>query len=171
MFVACVAAMAIIKVDQVVTAQAIVVSRDPTLVVQPMETSIVRSIDVRAGESVHAARCSPGWIRPSPPPISAPTQARSPTTRLRSNACRPKSRQALRLYRARSQPVVAAAIYAQRKSQYDYTLEDYKQKADSLIQTIARANSDAAGYRDRLAVAQNVEQMRRELEKLQVGSR
>ena len=64
-----------------------------------------------------------------------------------------------------------AAIYAQRKSQYDYTLEDYKQKADSLIQTIARANSDAAGYRDRLAVAQNVEQMRRELEKLQVGSR
>ena len=44
-----------------------------------------------------------------------------------------------------------AAIYAQRKSQYDFTLENYKQKADSLVQPIARANSDAAGYRDRLA--------------------
>ena len=64
-----------------------------------------------------------------------------------------------------------AAIYGQRKSEYDYTLENYKQKADSLIATIARANADATGYRERLAVAQNVEQMRTQLEKLQVGSR
>jgi HlyD family secretion protein len=64
-----------------------------------------------------------------------------------------------------------AAIYAQRKAEFDFKLENYKQKADSLIAMISRANSDAAGYRDRLSVAQNVEQMRRELEKLQVGSR
>ena len=49
MFVACVIAMGLIKVDQVVTAQAKVVSKAPTLVVQPLDTSIVRSIDVHAG--------------------------------------------------------------------------------------------------------------------------
>ncbi len=54
---------------------------------------------------------------------------------------------------------------------YNFRLENYKQKADSLIATIARARGDAAGYRDRLAVAQDVEQMRRQLEKMQVGSR
>ena len=56
MFAACVITIGIIKVDQVVTAQAIVVSKDSTLVVQPMETSIVRSIDVNAGEAVHAGQ-------------------------------------------------------------------------------------------------------------------
>ena len=64
-----------------------------------------------------------------------------------------------------------AAIFAQRKAEFDYKMENYQQKADSLVATIARANSDAAGYRDRLAVATSVEQMRKQLEKLQVGSR
>ncbi|HTW68520.1 MAG TPA: HlyD family type I secretion periplasmic adaptor subunit, partial [Acetobacteraceae bacterium] len=64
-----------------------------------------------------------------------------------------------------------AAIFAQRKAEYDYKMENYQQKADSLVATIARANSDAAGYRDRLRVAAAVETMRKELEKLNVGSR
>ncbi|MBN8898727.1 MAG: HlyD family type I secretion periplasmic adaptor subunit [Rhodospirillales bacterium] len=64
-----------------------------------------------------------------------------------------------------------AAIYAQRKSEYNYKLENYRQKADSLVATIRRANSDMAGYKDRLQYAQSLEQMRKELEKLQVGSR
>jgi HlyD family secretion protein len=172
MFVACVAAMAIIKVDQVVTAQAIVVSRDPTLVVQPMETSIVRSIDVRAGESVHA-----GQVLARLDPTFTAADLGADAGQVANYQAQVERMQA----EVQDKPFVytgldpnlslQAAIYAQRKSQYDYTLEDYKQKADSLIQTIARANSDAAGYRDRLAVAQNVEQMRRELEKLQVGSR
>src|SRR5581483_163786 len=64
-----------------------------------------------------------------------------------------------------------SAIFAQRKAEYDYKMENYKQKADSLIAQIAHANSDAAGYRDRLQVAMQVEQMRRDLEKMAVGSR
>ncbi len=172
MFVACVTAMAIIKVDQVVTAQAIVVSRDPTLVVQPMETSIVREIDVREGQAVHA-----GQVLARLDPTFTAADLGADAGQVANYQAQVERMQA----EVQDKPFVytgldpnlslQAAIYAQRKSQYDYTLEDYKQKADSLIQTIARANSDAAGYRDRLAVAQNVEQMRRELEKLQVGSR
>ncbi len=45
-----------ISVDQVVTARGIVVSRSPTLLVQPLETSIVNSIDVSEGERVHAGQ-------------------------------------------------------------------------------------------------------------------
>src|ERR1700748_3831507 len=47
MFTAVLLAMGMIKVDRVVTAQGRVVSRSPTLVVQPLETAIVRSINVR----------------------------------------------------------------------------------------------------------------------------
>jgi hemolysin D len=54
MFAACLVAMWLIPIDRVVTAQGKVVSRAPMEVVQPLETSIVRSIDVTEGQSVHA---------------------------------------------------------------------------------------------------------------------
>ena len=56
MVIACFIAMGVIKVDKVVTAQGKVIARSPTIVVQPLETSIVRSIDVHEGEAVHAGQ-------------------------------------------------------------------------------------------------------------------
>src|SRR6185503_8200907 len=64
-----------------------------------------------------------------------------------------------------------AAIFGQRQSEYTYKLENYTQKINGIVSAIAKANSDAAGYRNRLEVASNVEKMRRDLEKLQVGSK
>ena len=43
--------MSVVKVDKVVTAQGKVVARAATIVVQPLETAIVRSIEVHEGES------------------------------------------------------------------------------------------------------------------------
>jgi hemolysin D len=172
MFLACIVAMGIIKVDQVVTGVAKVVSKDPTLVVQPMETAIVRTIEVHPGEAVHA-----GQVLARLDPTFTAADLGADAGQVANYQAQVERMQA----EVQDKPFsytgldpnlsLQSAIYAQRKSQFDFTLEDYKQKADSLIQTIARANSDAAGYRDRLAVAQNVEGMRRELEKLQVGSR
>ena len=54
MFAACLAAMGLIPIDRVVTAQGKVVSQTSTMVVQPLETSIVRSIDVREGQQVRS---------------------------------------------------------------------------------------------------------------------
>jgi hemolysin D len=172
MFVACLIAMAVFKVDRVVTATAKVVSKNSTLVVQPLETAIVRSIDVHTGEAVHA-----GQVLARLDPTFAAADLGADANQVASYQAQVERMQA----EVADKPFaysgldpalsLQAAIYAQRKSQYDFTMEDYKQKADSLIQTIARANSDAAAYRDRLAVAQSVEQMRRDLERLQVGSR
>lgn len=172
MFAACVTTMAVIKVDQVVTAPARVVSKNATLVVQPLETAIVRSIDVHEGEAVHA-----GQVLARLDPTFTAADLGASAAKVASLAAQVQRMQA----EVEDKPFIyagldpnlslQAAIYGQRKAQFDYTLEGYQQKANSLIQAIARANSDAAGYRDRLAVAQSVEQMRRELEKLQVGSR
>src|SRR6516164_7832786 len=54
MVVALIAIAGVLPVDQVVTARGIVVSQAPTILVQPLETSIVRSIDVREGQRVRA---------------------------------------------------------------------------------------------------------------------
>jgi len=172
MFVACVIAMSLIKVDQAVTAQAKVVSKSPTLVVQPLDTSIVRSIDVREGEAVHA-----GQVLARLDPTFAAADLGASANQVASLQAQVVRMQA----EVDDKPFsyngldpnlsLQAAIYGQHKAEYNYTLENYKQKADSLIATIARANADATGYRERLEVATNVEQMRTQLEKLQVGSR
>jgi hemolysin D len=49
-----IALMGLIPIDQVVTARGIVVSQSPTVLVQPLETAIVRSINVREGQLVRA---------------------------------------------------------------------------------------------------------------------
>ncbi|HVC61740.1 MAG TPA: HlyD family type I secretion periplasmic adaptor subunit [Acetobacteraceae bacterium] len=172
MFVAGVIAMGVIRIDQVVTAPAKVVSRSPTLVVQPLETSIIRSIDVHEGEAVHA-----GQVLARLDPTFAAADLGASAAQVASLQAQVMRMQAevddKRFSYTGLDPNLSlqAAIFAQRKAEYDYRLQNYQQKADSLVAAIARANSDAAGYRDRLTVAQSVEQMRRQLEKLQVGSR
>src|SRR6476646_12287141 len=56
MVVALIAIAGVLPVDQVVTARGIVVSQAPTILVQPLETAIVRSIDVREGQVVRAGQ-------------------------------------------------------------------------------------------------------------------
>ena len=50
MVLLCFVAMSVIKIDRVVTAQGRVIARAPTIVVQPLETAIVRSIEVTEGD-------------------------------------------------------------------------------------------------------------------------
>ena len=56
MVVILVAAMGFIPVDQVVTTRGVVVSTSPTVLVQPLETAIVRSIEVHEGQEVKAGQ-------------------------------------------------------------------------------------------------------------------
>src|SRR5215472_5431664 len=56
MLAAVLLAMALIEVDRVVTASGRVVSRAATLVLQPLEISVVRSINVHEGEPVKAGQ-------------------------------------------------------------------------------------------------------------------
>jgi HlyD family secretion protein len=56
MFAAILVAMGLIEVDRVVTAQGRVISQAATLMVQPLDASIVRSIDVHEGEHVKAGQ-------------------------------------------------------------------------------------------------------------------
>src|ERR1700752_5360110 len=52
MVAALVVALGMIPIDRVVTARGLVVSESATILVQPLETAIVRSIDVREGQVV-----------------------------------------------------------------------------------------------------------------------
>ena len=172
LFAAIAIAAGTIRVDEVVTAQGEVVSRSPDLLVQPLETAIVRSIDVHVGEHVHAgqilARLDPTFAAADVSALAAQVAS------LQAEVTREQAEAAGKPFTyTGSNPDLAlqAAIFAQRRAEYQYKLQNYKEKIDSLLASIQRANSDAVGYRDRLQVASRIEAMRRQLEKLQVGSK
>jgi len=162
----------VFKIDEVVTAQGIVTASTANMVLQPLDQSIVRAINVQPGDHVQVgqvlARLDPTFAAADESAlISQVSSLKALVSRLQAEYDnKPFTYTGLDRDLA-----LQAAIYAQRQSQYNYQIEEYKQKIGSLAATVARALSDAAGYRERLAVAQSLENMRKELEKLQVGSR
>ena len=172
MIVVMIAAAGIIEVDRVVPATGVVVAQAPTIVVQPLETAIVRSIDVHAGDVVHAgqvlARLDPTFATADMGTLV------SQVSSLQAQVLRMQAEMENRPFTYTGldpSMVLQAAIYGERQAEYSSKLENYAQKANSLQTTIARANADIANYGDRLAYAKTLEQMRKDLEHLNVGSK
>jgi HlyD family secretion protein len=161
-----------IRVDRVVTSPGRVVSREATQVVQPLELAIVRSIDVREGDTVHA-----GQVLARLDPTFAAADLGALASQVSSLSAQVARMQA----EVENRPFtysgldpnlsLQAAIYAQRQAEYNYKLENYQQKADSLSAVIAKSRADVAAYRERLTYAKSLEDMRKELERLNVGSK
>jgi hemolysin D len=172
MFAACLAAMGLIPIDRVVTAQGKVVSQASTMVVQPLETSIVRSIDVREGQQVRSgdvlAQLDPTFASADVGALQAQVLSLEAAVSRMQAEVEERPFQ----YSGLDPPLsLQAAIYAQREAERRFKLEYYRQKIDGLTSTVARSAADTAAFRERLVVAQNLEAMRKKLEALQVGSR
>ena len=171
LFVACTAAAALIPIDKVVTAPGKVVATESTIVVQPLETSIVREIDVQEGQTVHKgdllARLDPTFTS------SDKTALSEQVASLRAEVERLRAESAGKEYHPStfdSSAQVQQAIFTQRKAEREFRLENYKQKIDGLLATLAKAAGDIQSYTDRMQVAQTVEGKRAELARLGIGS-
>jgi hemolysin D len=172
MVVAMIAIMAIFPVEQVVTARGLVVSLSPTILVQPLETAIVRSIEVREGQRVRAgdvlARLDPTFAAADVATLVAQVSSlEAEVSRLRAEA------EGKPFSPTNVEPSwsLQSAIYGYRKAQFDSRIDNYNRRVDELDAAITRANSDAVGYKERLGVAVAVEQMRKQVEAVQAGSR
>jgi HlyD family secretion protein len=171
MVAACFAAAGLIPIDKVVTAQGKVVAENPTSVVQPLETAIVRSIDVQEGQTVKKgdllARLDPTFATSDAGAVQAQVDSyQAEVDRLTAEAQN-------KPYSPRTASPIAMTqelIYAQRIAEHTYKMQGYQQKIDSLQAQIQKAMSDINVYRDRLALAKELEAKRMELEKLGVGS-
>jgi hemolysin D len=167
-----VATLGLISTDQVVTARGIVVSKSPTILVQPLDTAIVRSIDVHEGQLVRAgqllARLDPTFAAADLATLSAQVSSLdAQVARLQAEA------EGKPFTYTETDPnwILQASIYGHRKAEFDSKLDNYKHRLDELAAVTSRAGSDAAGYRERLGVAKSIEQMRKQLESVQSGSR
>jgi hemolysin D len=164
-------AAATVPIDKVVTASGRVVASDSTLVVQPLEISIVRAIKVHEGQVVHA-----GDILALLDPTFSQSDKTSMTLQVESFTAEVERLKAeaagidYKPSKATQASLVQQAIFAQRREERVLKRENYAQKISSLQATMMKAAGDIQSYGERVQVAGTVEQKRRELEKLGWGS-
>jgi HlyD family secretion protein len=162
----------LIPVDQVVTTRGQVVSQSPNILVQPLETAIVRSIDVHEGERVvkgqRLARLDPTFASADLDALAAQVATlAAEVARLEAEAAgKPFDYSGL-------DPswTLQASIFERRKAVYEAKVENFDRQHDELAAMIARSRADADGYRERLTVAASIEQMRKQLEATAAGSK
>jgi HlyD family secretion protein len=172
LFAACLAALGLIPIDRVVTAHGKLVSDAPTIIVQPLETSIVRSIEVHEGQTVHIgdllARLDPTFATADVGAVRAQVATlEAEVARLRAEAdgedFAPTDQDAAWQ--------TQLALFTQRQAERKFKIANYAEKISSLEVAVAKAEGDAEANRQRLGVARQVEGMRKELEHLEVGSK
>ncbi|MBU6498759.1 MAG: HlyD family type I secretion periplasmic adaptor subunit [Rhodospirillales bacterium] len=170
LFVATLVVAATLPIDRVVTTTGTVVATAPNIVVQPLETSIVRAINVKEGQFVKKgqvlARLDPTFATADEDSLKVQVAS------LGAEVARLTAEADGRPYVSDGTPPseLQAVIYAQRRAELSYKIETYNQKIQSLQVKVAQAQDNMKAYAERLALALTVEAKRRELERLQVGS-
>jgi len=169
---ACIIAACIIKTDKVVTGDGKLVSSVPTTLIQPLETSIVRNIYVRAGQIVHK-----GDLLAELDPTFAAADIKADQEQVDSYSAqveRINAQLANRPYVPsviNGQSAMQLASYNQLQSQYRAGVQNFDEQIASLQATYQQSIGDVQQYSQRLALAANVEAMRSQLQQMQVGSR
>jgi hemolysin D len=170
MFAVILSLLTLVPVDRVVTTSGKVTATTGNLMVQPLEVSLVRAVDVKEGQLVHAgdvlAELDPTFAQADAGSLE--TQVSSLQAEVDRLTAETQNRPYLPDGSAPGQ--LQAMIYAQRHSERSFKLENYAQKIDAARVKVAQSASDVASFTERLKLATEVEAKRRELERLQVGS-
>ncbi len=168
---ACFAAAALIPVDKVVTAPGKVVAENATSVIQPLETAIVRSVNVKEGQLVKKgallAKLDPTFV------VADASALTNQVASLQSEVDRLQAEATGERYNPQDvspATLLQKSVFAQRAAERGYKMEGYAQKISSLQAQIQRAMSDVNAYQERVKVASDLEEKRIELERLKVGS-
>lgn len=163
---------AFFKVDKLVVATGVLNSATPDISVQAFNAvSIVRDIKVNPGDFV-----TKGQILATLDPTYTSADLKSLTLQEQSYAAQVAQLQAQEddtpYTPDPSNPASALMLqtYNQQMGQYHDTLENYDQQISQLQTQIQGNNQQADYYRQRLGIAANVENMRKKLQELQVGS-
>lgn len=163
----------IVKIERIVSASGRLVSSVPSLVVQPLETSIIRSIKVRTGDVV-----KPGQVLAELDPTFVDAdigQIRGKMDSALALIDRLEAEIADRPYRpgpdANIYEILQQALWGERQAQYLSQLRGYEERLRRSAATLEKHQGDERTLRSRLDVVGDIEKMRTSLADKQVGSR
>jgi membrane fusion protein, hemolysin D len=155
-----------------VMAQGQVISRAPTIQLEPLETSIVRRIAVHVGEVVHAGQVLA---------MLDPTQAQADLKTLLAQQSALAAEVAEQRAEFEGKPyqptdptnrdqLLQAAIYAQRMAELKSALTNYDQQIASYAAQVQGAETQAAYYQNQIVLAKQILHMNTVLQKVNAGS-
>jgi hemolysin D len=161
------------RVDMIVTAQGKLITTRPNLVVQPLETSVIRDVHVRAGDSVNRGEVLA---------TLDPTFSQADLDQLRSRAAAfDASIRRLQAELDGSEYVVAdladvdqvlqRKVYMQRKIAFEAQIQNYDAQIASAQANLKTAHDDEELLVQRLDTMRSIEAMRSALMAKEVGSR
>jgi hemolysin D len=165
------------QVDRVVTARGKLITIDPLMIVQPLETAVIRTIDVGVGDYVKA-----GEVLATLDPTFTQSEETADKERLGSMMAE-AARIEAEIYgepfppAAVDNPLEAkylrlqAAVYAHRQAEYHAAVAASDADAAKLEAALVTNRNSQAGLEERVKVVSQVEDMRDELFKLSAGSR
>lgn len=159
------------QVDRIVTAGGRLVTTAPMVVAQPLETAVVRGVDVQVGDRVRAgdrlATLDPTFAAADLADLTAKlASVEAQIGRLRAELDGGDFTPA-----NNPDAAVQAAILERRRAEYRSRLASLDEKAGQLDSAIAAGRRAQAGLAERLAVVGEVEDIRRQLQERQTGSR
>ena len=160
------------QVDRIVTAGGRLVTTAPLVVAQPLETAVVRGIDVQVGDRVRAgdrlATLDPTFAAADLADLTGKLAGvEAQIGRLRAELDGSDFTPAVN----NPDAAVQAAILERRRAEYRARLASLDEKAGQLESAIAASRRAQAGLAERLAVVGEVEDIRRQLQERQTGSR
>jgi hemolysin D len=166
------------QLDRVVTSTAgVIVTTEPTIVMQALDPSIIKSIDVQEGD-----RVKPRQLLATLDPTFVAADVKALALQIASLdaeigrceaeiAKRPFHPPASALPEAATYAVLQQAYYEQRRAQYNSQLAADNEQIAQLQATISKLRNDRSRYADRAKIANDIEAMRAELAAAKYGSR
>ena len=177
-FASLIALAAVLPIDRVVisTAGTVVPSKQP-LVMQALDASVIKTIDVHEGEVVRK-----GQLLATLDPTFATADVDALNLQIASldaEIARCEAELAHAPFDPRPSTVPGAAgyaalqktLYQQRKAQFTAQLQSYDQQMAQLQATVVKYQGDEARYAERAKISKEVQDMRAQLERQQVGSK
>lgn len=172
LFIAGLVAASVFPLNKVVSTPGRLVAVDRNLIIQPLEMSIIRSIDVELGQYVKKgqvlAHLDPTLSKADIVNLKAQRDSYQATLdRLRAEADGKTYTADL----SNPDSVREAAAFSRRKAEYTAKMDQYTQEIAALQSQMTGALASAAMHQSRGRVANEVLQMRRRLQADQVGSK
>jgi hemolysin D len=177
-FVVALAITVFTKMNRVVTSTlGVIVTTEPTIILEALDPSIIKSINIRDGDRVKA-----GQVLGALDPTLAEADVVSLKLQLASfdaeiARCvaelhqKPFTPPKSSLPGADKYASLQQSYYDQRKAQFDAQMRAYNEQIDQVKATMAQLQTDEERYADRESVANDIQKMREQLNVDRVGSR
>jgi len=161
------------RVDTIVVAKGKLITNSPNLVVQPLETSVVRDIRVKVGDHVNRgdvlATLDPTFSQADLDQLRSRVAAFDATIdRLRAELA---GKNYVAADQANSDVRLQRDIFLQRKASYDAQFQDYDAQIASAQANLKTAQNEETVLAQRLDTLTSIESMRSNLMNRQIGSK